>query len=131
MNGGAITWNTKLQKCVALSTTEAEYLAACAATKELVWIKSLMKEIGFSENIKLVIDNQSSIKLIRGANLHKRSKHIDIQYHYVRDKFLENVMDVEYCETKLQAADMFTKSLPKPQFEFLRGMIGMCERVRI
>lgn len=132
MNGGAITWNTKLQKCVALSTTEAEYLAACAATKELVWIKSLMKEIGFSENIKLIIDNQSTIKLIRGANLHKRSKHIDIQYHYVRDKFLENVMDVEYCETKLQAADMFTKSLPKPQFESLRGMIGMCgRRVRI
>lgn len=126
MNGGAITWNSHRQKCVVLSTTEAEYIAACSATKELVWIKQLLKDIGQDvEKITLLIDNQGAIKLIRNPEFHKRSKHIDIQYHYVREKLQENILDLKYISSKEQAADMFTKPLPRERFNMLKSKINV------
>ncbi|GKE22936.1 retrovirus-related pol polyprotein from transposon TNT 1-94 [Tanacetum coccineum] len=84
--GGAVSWQSRLQKCVALSTTEAEYMAATKACKELLWLKRFLQELGFKQQRYAVLcDNQSAIHLAKNSMFHKRTKHIDIRYHWIRD----------------------------------------------
>ncbi|GKA59732.1 retrovirus-related pol polyprotein from transposon TNT 1-94 [Tanacetum coccineum] len=84
--GGAVSWQSRLQKCVALSTTEAEYVAATEACKELLWLKRFLQELGFKQQRYAVLcDNQSTIHLAKNSMFHKRTKHIDIRYHWIRD----------------------------------------------
>ncbi|GKB50538.1 retrovirus-related pol polyprotein from transposon TNT 1-94, partial [Tanacetum coccineum] len=84
--GGAVSWQSRLQKCVALSTTEAEYVAATEAYKELLWLKRFLQELGFKQQRYAVLcDNQSPIYLTKNSMFHKRTKHIDIRYHWIRD----------------------------------------------
>ena len=82
--GGAISWMSKLQNIVALSTTEAEYIAASHACKEAVWLKGLFGEFGrLQDNIKLFCDSQSAIHVAKNSAYHSKSKHIPIKYHFV------------------------------------------------
>ncbi|KAG5871047.1 hypothetical protein JTB14_021194 [Gonioctena quinquepunctata] len=92
---GAVTWSSKRQHAVTLSTTEAEYVASCQATKEAIWIRRLMNDIGESVSIAtpLNIDNQSAIKLIHNPEFHNRTKHVDIQFHFVREKFQDGEIE--------------------------------------
>ena len=122
----AITWQSKRQQCVALSTTEAEYVSASAATKEIVWMRKLFEDCKIL-NVKYVlhVDNMSAIKLIKNPEFHERTKHIDIKYHYVRNAYKDGVMDVEYINTDEQIADIFTKALSKPKFEYFVHMLGL------
>nr|GEW73389.1 retrovirus-related Pol polyprotein from transposon TNT 1-94 [Tanacetum cinerariifolium] len=84
--GGAVSWQSRLQKCVALSTTEAEYVAATEACKELLWLKRFLQELGFKQQRYAVLcDNQSAIHLAKNSMFHKRTKHIDVRYHWIRD----------------------------------------------
>ncbi|KMQ85887.1 retrovirus-related pol polyprotein from transposon tnt 1-94, partial [Lasius niger] len=86
--GGPISWQSIRQKIVALSTTEAEYVAASDATKEAIWIRRLMKSVGAAavgHATELRLDNQGSIKLIKNPEFHKRTKHIDVRFHFIRD----------------------------------------------
>ncbi|XP_033230350.1 secreted RxLR effector protein 161-like [Belonocnema kinseyi] len=84
--GGPITWSSQRQKLVTLSTTETEYFAAATATKEAVWLRKLLDDIGFQAAgaSALFVDNQSAIKLIKNPEFHKRTKHIDVRYHFIR-----------------------------------------------
>lgn len=109
-NGAAITWATQRQQSVALSTTEAEFMAACSATKEAIWLKRLLMDIGEfkQDSVCLNIDNQSAICLIKNVDYHKRCKHIDIKYNFVKDKYVEKQIDLNYVCTKEQYADVFT-----------------------
>ena len=95
MNGGCITWSSKRQASVILSTTEAEFIAASEATKEAIWLRKLLYDIRQEcENPTILnMDNQSSIKLTKNQEFHRRSKHIDVRYHFICDKVLENVID--------------------------------------
>ena len=89
MNNGCISWRSKKQRTVALSSTEAEYMALTEATQEAVWLKALLCELGEMKNddvVKIYEDNQSSIALAKNPEFHKRTKHIDIRYHFVREK---------------------------------------------
>ena len=80
--GGDVSWQLRLQKCVALSTTEAEYIAATEACKELLWIKMFIQELGFKQQRYVMLcDNQSAIHLGKNSTFHARSKHIDVRYH--------------------------------------------------
>lgn len=126
-NGAAVTWATQRQQSVALSTTEAEFMAACSATKEAIWLKTLLRDIGaFSQgSVCLNIDNQSAICLIKNVDYHKRCKHIDVKYNFIKEKFMEKQIDVNYVCTKEQYADLFTKALPRVRFQFLRNKIGV------
>ncbi|XP_062119202.1 secreted RxLR effector protein 161-like [Humulus lupulus] len=84
--GGCISWKATLQKVVALSSIEAEYMVATEAIKEAIWIKGLTKELGFnSDNITVYFDNQSALHLMKNPMSHERSKHIDIKLHFIRD----------------------------------------------
>ena len=90
ISGGPVTWSTEKQSTVSTSTTEAEYIAASTAVKELLWLVQLLKDLDESEmcsgGVPLLIDNQSAIKLIKNPVFHRRSKHIDVRYHFIREK---------------------------------------------
>ena len=123
---GAVQWGSKKQTCVALSIAEAECIALAQATKEATWLNSLMAQISTVNVPTMVIyeDNQSTICIANGQGS-KRSKHIDIKYHYVQDKIAQGDGVLEYCKTQEMLADVLTKALPKDQFVKLRSLMGM------
>ncbi|CAH1378384.1 unnamed protein product [Tenebrio molitor] len=99
-----IAWKSTRQKIVALSTTEAEYVAACQTVKELIWLKLLLSELAIFENFKatLHVDNESAIKLIKNPEFHQRSKHIDVRYHFIRDKYTMGEFNLVHVSSKQQ-----------------------------
>lgn len=126
--GGAISWTSQLQRTVSLSTTEAELIAASEGAKELIWMKRLLTELlGLNQLPTLYVDNASAIKLAKNPEYHKRSKHIDIRYFYVREKYLNGELKLEHIDGQKQLADLFTKSLDKTRFDYLRSNIGVLE----
>lgn len=126
---GPITWQSKKQQCVALSTTEAEYISAATVTKEIIWLKKIFNECKINiTTYNLYIDNMSAIKLIKNPEFHQRSKHIDVKYHFVRDNYQKGEINVTYVKSEEQIADIFTKALPKPKFEFLKEKLGLTNK---
>lgn len=117
-----ITWSSERQKMVTLSTTEAEYVAATSATKEVIWLRRLLKDFGCGcvGASDLYVDNQSAIKLAKNPEYHKRTKHIDIRFHFIREKVASQEINLEYVPSELQLADILTKALPKERFCQLR-----------
>ena len=127
--GAAITWKSSKQSCVALSTAEAEYVALCAAAQEAVWLQQLASDL-LNKNIRattILEDNQSAICMAKNQQSHRRTKHIEIKYHFIRDLVEAGRIKLIYCPSEKMVADMLTKGLPIFQFENLRGLLGMCE----
>lgn len=124
--GGAITWASNRQKCVSLSTTEAEYVAACEAAKEAVWLKRLFEDISPLKSVPtLIVDSTSAMKLSKNPEFHKKSKHIDVRYHYLRDQVVNDRLCMTHVCSEQQVADICTKPIPRVQFCYLRSLIGM------
>ena len=115
LGSGAISWSSKKQPTVALSSTEAEYRAACSGTCEAVWLRRLLEDFGFPQGQKTTLrcDNQSCLAIARNPVFHARTKHIEVQYHFVREKLLDGTILLEYCKTEDNLADLFTKALPQ------------------
>lgn len=115
------------QQSVSTSSTESEYIAACQAIKELIWLKGLLSELvtGMDLKAKFFIDNQSAIRLIRNPVFHKRTKHIDVQFHFIREKFEEDNFELEYINTDEQVADILTKSLTKSRHGYLCKLLNL------
>uniref|UniRef100_A0AAV1VKE2 Polyprotein n=1 Tax=Peronospora matthiolae TaxID=2874970 RepID=A0AAV1VKE2_9STRA len=110
------------------SRRKAEYMALSEATKEAVWLKVLLGELGemtSDEAIKMYEDNQGSIALAKNPEFHKRTKHIDIRYHFVREKVESGEVVLEYCPTQDMLADMMTKPIAAVQFENIRDRLGI------
>jgi hypothetical protein len=122
-----ISWLSRKHHTVVLSTTEAEYIALCHCMQEMIFLKSLLKELSFNTTQPSTIyeDNQSCIKLAYNPELHGRSKHIHIRYHFVQEKVERKEFAIAYCNTKEMCADIFTKALSKPQFSKLRTLLGL------
>ena len=127
MNGAAVSWRSKKQTCVALSTAEAEYIALSAAAQEALWMRQLLANlnVNFDEPVTIYEDNQSAICISKNPQFHGRSKHIDIKYHFVRDQVEKKTITVRYCPTGSMLADIFTEGIPKEQFKKLRELIGV------
>ena len=119
INGAAVSWLSKNQTCVALSTAEAEYIALSLATQEVVWLRRLLKFLGHVQIGPTAIfeDNQAAQIIATTDMDSKRSKHIDVRYHYTREKCLENIVKITWCGTGSMVADMLTKSLDKTKLE--------------
>ena len=125
-SGGAVSWQSRLQKCVALSTTKAEYIAATEACKELLWMKKFIQELGFKQQRYVMLcDNQSAIHLGKNSTFHARSKHIDVRYHWLRDAFNDNLFELEKIHTDHNGSDMLTKTLPREKLEVCHFIAGM------
>ncbi|KAL7288350.1 hypothetical protein TKK_0017683 [Trichogramma kaykai] len=131
MCGGCVVWASRRQACVSLSTTEAEFIAASEATKEIVWLRKLLADIGCTCNDPTVLymDNQSAIRLTRNPEFHRRSKHIDVRYHYIIEKIKENVIDSKFVKSGEQFADVLTKALPFDKFNVMRDYLNVIEYI--
>jgi hypothetical protein len=120
-SGGAIVWAS-----VSLSTTEAEYVAASEAAKDVVWLTRLVNEIApFDATPVLQVGNASATKLAKNPIFHKRSKHIDVRAHFVRELVEEGKLIIEHIASKDQVADLLTKPIPSTQFRRLRDKMGL------
>ena len=128
-HGGLVTWASRRQECTAQSVTEAEFVAACEASKEAVWLTSLSEELRLKPAgpIPLYMDNQSAIRLVMNPVYHSRTKHIDVKLFFIRDQQEEGKIDVKYVGTINQLADFLTKPLAAPRFHFLRQAVGIVQ----
>jgi hypothetical protein len=121
INGGAVSWTSKKQPVIALSSTEAEYMALTQATKEGIWLTKLLWDIGGHKHINEIktinADNQGSIALAKNPTFHARTKHIDIQYHFIRHHIEAENIFLQYCPTEDMTADPLTKGLARPAHE--------------
>ena len=129
LSGGVVSYSSRKQSCVALSTAEAEYMALASATQEAVWLRKLATDLHLDTKGPMLIyeDNQATIVMSKDPQYHGRSKHIDIKFHYVRDQCNDNVIQLKYCPTNDMIADIFTKGLSQDKFKRLRQMLGMCK----
>ena len=125
-HGGSFSWFSRKQNCTSLSTTEAEFVAGGEAAKEATWVKAFLKEIniGGKEAIPLYCDNQGAIKVTNNPELHKKMKHVELIFRYVQQSQRTGIIDARYVESKNQVADIFTKALPTPSFQYLRQKFG-------
>ena len=128
-SGGSISWFSRKQECNSLSTTESEFVAASEAAKEATWIRSFLKEIQRRgpEPIPLLCDNQGAIRCAHNPELHRKMKHIDIRFRYVKRAQESGVIEASYVNSQDQVADIFTKALPLPKFQYLREKLGMID----
>jgi hypothetical protein len=118
LHGGAVSWSSRLQPTVAVSTTEAEYMAAAYAVKEGLWLKKLLLDFGIAVSpIRIFCDNQGAIKLMKHAIASLRSKHIDVIHHFVRERVARGEVEFEYCRSEEMAADCLTKPLVVSKFQ--------------
>ena len=128
MSNGAISWLSKKQTTVALSTTEAEYVALSSAAQEAVCLRSLLDDlhIDISKPTLIYEDNQSAIAVAMSQNtVQKRRKHIDVRHHFIQEAIQNGTICVHYCPTDHMIADILTKPLARGQFETLRTRLGL------
>lgn len=124
--GAAILWFSRRQQLVADSTCEAEIIAANAASKEVIWISRLLKElIGLSGIPVLSIDNRAAKRLSENPEFHFRTKHIERKYFFIRNRIKEKMLRVEYIESEFQLGDLFTKAMCRPRLLILREKLGL------
>ena len=126
-NGGAISWKSKRQATVALSSTEAEYMSISNAAQEALHLKQFLSEIDPSFNctepITLYEDNQGAIALINNPVHHQRTKHVDIKYHFIREKVMNGIINVVYLQTDGMIADYLTKPVGRIKLEFCNTIL--------
>ena len=126
--GGAVAWQSKLQKCVALSTTEAKFIAITEACKEELWLKKYLQELGSKqEKYVLYCDSQSAIHLSKNSTFLSRSKHIDVRYHWIRDVVDSKLLQLEKVHTGDNISDMLTKTLSRDKHLEYRTLTGMVD----
>ena len=127
LGGGAVSWQARKQTTVALSSVEAEYMAATQSAKEAMWWRSTLQEMGVELTGPTVIhsDSQGSIALTKNPEHHARSKHIDIRHHFVREQVAVGTITVDYVPTEDMVADVLTKALPRDKHHKLISMMGV------
>ncbi|GJV19240.1 retrovirus-related pol polyprotein from transposon TNT 1-94 [Tanacetum coccineum] len=128
LSGRTVSWVLKLQSIVAMSTTEAEYVAAAQASKESVWLKMLLEELRHKqEKIALFCDNQSALYPARNLAFHSKTKHIRVQYHFVREKVEEGIVDMQKIHTDDNVTNYLTKAINGDKFIWCRSSCGPAE----
>ena len=126
VGGNLVSWKSKKQNVVARSSAESEYQAMATTTCELVWLKQLLGELKFGkiDQMELVCDNQAALHIASNPVFHERTKHIEIDCHFVREKILSRDIVTKFVKSNDQLADMFTKSLTCPRINYICNKLG-------
>ena len=123
--GGAILWTSRAQKTIALSSTEAEYMALSDCACQVVWMHTLLGELSYPlKPVPICGDNQGSIFITSNPVTEKRSKHIDIRFHYIREVIERKLVEVFFIDRDKNPADLLTKNLGSPKFLLFRPEYG-------
>ncbi|GJS70590.1 retrovirus-related pol polyprotein from transposon TNT 1-94 [Tanacetum coccineum] len=121
-----VSWSSKRQKSVAISSTKAEYIALSGCCAQVLWMRSQLTNYGLGFNkTPMYCDNKSAIALCRNNVQHSRSKHIDIRFHFIKEQVENGVVKLYFVNTEYQLADIFTKALGRERIEFLINKLGM------
>jgi hypothetical protein len=125
LNGDPVSWSSKKQRVVALSTCEAELYAEAAAIQEVLWLRGLMEELGLHTQTGSTVygDNQSTIAVSENGVKGERTKHVDVKYHFVTETVERGAVQLRWVPTTQQQADIFTKPLAAPVFQLLRSQL--------
>jgi hypothetical protein len=127
LGGATISWRSKKQDSTSSSTVEAEYMASTLAVKEALWLRGLLLELGIPQRraTRILEDNLGCIAISKNPCLTSRTKHVDIQFHFTREKVRRGDVALEYVATSDQTADVLTKPLAGPAFIHHRGAMGL------
>ncbi|GLT34760.1 hypothetical protein SLA2020_092590 [Shorea laevis] len=128
MGAAIVSWSSRKQPIVILSTTEAKFVAATSCACQAIWLRRILEEFHFKQEEPLVIfcDNNSTIKLSKNPILHGRCKHIDVRNYFLRDLVKEGVINLVNCKSEDQIADIFTKPLKLSTFQKQRKLLSVC-----
>jgi ribonuclease HI len=128
MAGGSVSWRSTLQSTVALSTTEAEYMAVTEAIKEAIWLHGLVADLGIEqERVTVYCDSQSAIHLAKNQVHHSRTKHIDVRFHFIREILKEGDILLQKIGTADNPADMMTKVITGVKFQHCLDLIHLSQ----
>lgn len=127
LGGILVSWSSKKQSYISQSKIEDEYVASYMNYTQVIWMKHILEcfKLKISEPVRIFCDNTSAINISKNLMLHDRTKHIELKYHFLREKFERKDVSLEHVSTKKQLAYIFTKPLPKATFEYLRGELGV------
>ena len=126
---GAVSWSSKQQSIVALSTTEAEYVSAVSCGTEMVWMRNLLHELGYElpGPSTLHMDNQSAMQVAKNPEHHGRMKHLDLRFYWLRDEVEKGTLGLKYVPTNSMVADIMTKPLNKARVTEGCSMLGLVD----
>jgi hypothetical protein len=128
IGGTTVSWISKLQKVVALSIIEAEYVVATEASKEMIWLQRFMEELGKKkENNRLYCDSESAIHLAKNSAFHSKTKHIQLRYHFIRSALEDGHLKLEKIHTSQNLADMLTKGVTREKMSSCSVSVGLQE----
>ncbi|CAL9017140.1 unnamed protein product [Prunus brigantina] len=127
LGSGVFSWASIKQNSVALSTAEAEYVSAAEATAQAIWLRFVLSDFGEEQvgATTILCDNTSAIAITKNPVHHHKTRHINRRFHFIRDALQNGEIDLLYCKTEEQTADIFTKALAKDRFEYLRRKLGV------
>jgi len=121
-----ISWASKRQTIIAMSTAEAEYISVASCCTQLFWMKHQLEDYHINANsIPIYCDNIAAICLSKNPILHSRAKHIEIKHHFIRDYVQKGILDIQFIDTEHQCADIFTKPLTVERFDFIKKNLNM------
>nr|GFB60628.1 retrotransposon protein, putative, unclassified [Tanacetum cinerariifolium] len=121
-----VIWSSKKQDCTLMSSAEAEYVSLSACCAQVLWMRTQLTDYGFYfDKIPMYCDSKEAIAISCNPVQHSRTKHIDVKYHFIKEKVEKGVVELFFVRTEYQLADMFTKALPEERFKYLVRRLGM------